>query len=67
MLEAILHHVRQAAQRAGVNWSSDCDAELQAEAEDIERRFTTHRERLDDLEARIEKLEEGTGAWRDRR
>lgn len=56
MFEAFVFHVRQAAERAGVKWSTDCTAELEADREELERRFVKAAERVAALEARVDEL-----------
>ncbi len=62
MINTLIHHIRHAAKAAGVRWSADCDAELQAEQEALEARF-------EQLEAQVRALQErlDTPDWRDRR
>lgn len=44
MLGSWVYHIRQAAKAAGVRWSSDCDAELEGDREELERRLVAAEE-----------------------
>ena len=49
MLTTFVHHIRQAAIAAGVNWENDCTAELESDRDELQRRI----ERIEATVARL--------------
>jgi len=58
----VIHHIEQAALKAGVRFDRDCRAELEADFDAAERRIARIDQELQDLRENI-----NTPDWRERR
>jgi polyhydroxyalkanoate synthesis regulator phasin len=47
------HHMRRIAERAGVRWDSDCEAEIEGVVEDLEKQISDLRDEVRALRQQV--------------